>query len=83
MQEIEKTILALCLERGTDKTICPSEAARALHNDDDTWRAVMPDVRRVAQRMAQAGQIAIYRGGRAQPDHDVTGRIRLGLPRET
>ena len=80
-QDIEKAILALCLARGVGKTICPSDAARALAQEDHTWRALMPSVREVAQSMARAGQITIYRKGEAIPDHDVSGVIRLGLPR--
>ncbi|MEL6118598.1 MAG: DUF3253 domain-containing protein [Pseudomonadota bacterium] len=80
-QDIEKAILALCLARGVGKTICPSDAARALEQEDHTWRALLPAVREVAQGLARSGQIAIYRKGTAIPDHDVSGVIRLGLPR--
>ncbi len=75
-------ILTLCLERGSGKTICPSEAARALCEDEAAWRALMPGLRDVAQRMAQGGKITIYRKGKPVPDHDTKGIIRLGLPRE-
>lgn len=80
-QDIEQTILALCLARGGGKTICPSDAARALEQEEHAWRALMPAVREGAQRLAQAGQIAIYRKGEVISDHDVRGVIRLGLPR--
>lgn len=83
LSEIEDTILALCLERGAGKTICPSEAARAIGHTEEEWRALMPDIRAAARRMAQDGRIAIFRKGQALPDHDVTGVIRLGLPRKT
>ena len=43
--EIADRIRDLCHARGAGKSICPSEVARALHGD---WRALMPDVRRVA-----------------------------------
>ncbi|MEL7252724.1 MAG: DUF3253 domain-containing protein [Pseudomonadota bacterium] len=78
--DIEQMILSLCLERGAGKTICPSEAARALCAVEEEWRALMPDVREAAKRMAQNGKIAIYRKGEALPDHDISGVIRLGLP---
>ena len=81
-REIENIILALCLERGPGKTICPSEVARALDEAEDVWRALMPLVRNVAQRLAQQGQIAIYSKGSVRPDHDIAGVIRLGLPPE-
>lgn len=78
--DIEAMILALCLERGAGKTICPSEAARALGRQEDAWRALMPEVRRIAQGLAQTGRIAIFRKGMPLTDHDVIGVIRLGLP---
>ena len=80
-REIERMILTLCLERGTGKTICPSEPARALCEEESDWRALMPGLRNVARRMAEAGQIAIYRRGEVLRDHDTQGIIRLGLPR--
>lgn len=80
-QDIEQMILTLCHERGAGKTLCPSEAARGLSPEDETWRALMPRVRERAQRLAQMGHIAIFRKGVPLTDHDVTGVIRLGLPR--
>lgn len=79
-QSIETTILALCLERGPGKTICPSEAARAIKTDESAWRALMPEIRAVAQRLAREGKISIYRKGEPIPDHSIAGLIRLGLP---
>lgn len=38
--DIESTILQLCRERGVERSICPSEAARCL--DGDNWRMLMP-----------------------------------------
>jgi len=46
--EIEQTIRALLDARTPGKTICPSEAARALAQD---WRPLMDPVRRVARDM--------------------------------
>ena len=50
--EIRQTILALAAERGAEKTLCPSEVARALRAEEETWRALMPQVRQVAQALA-------------------------------
>ncbi|MEO0370280.1 MAG: DUF3253 domain-containing protein [Pseudomonadota bacterium] len=79
-REIEQMIVDLCLERGVGKTICPSEAARALCPQETDWRALMPGLRDVAKRMAQDGKIAIYRKGEPIVDHHTGGAIRLGLP---
>ena len=43
---IEQAILALLAERAPGKTICPSEVARALAQDNEAqWRPMMPAVR--------------------------------------
>ena len=79
-REIEATMLRLVAGRGADKTICPSEVARALGGPrPDDWRLLMPPVRRVAKQ----GTIAILRKGKpvADPD-DFRGVYRLGMPRE-
>lgn len=47
-------ILDLLAERGPDKTICPSEAARALAGDED-FRPYMDPVRQAAARLADVG----------------------------
>lgn len=73
---IEATVLRLVEERGPVKSICPSEAARALAAD---WHALMGPVRRVAVRLAQAGRIEILRKGRPVDPADVRGVIRLRL----
>lgn len=75
--DIERTILALLAQRDEGKTICPSEAARALANDD--FRPLMEDVRRVADRM---GEVEITQKGRAVDLDAARGPIRLRLKRE-
>jgi hypothetical protein len=80
--EIESEILRLVLERGPDKTICPSEAARSFAGPaGDEWGAMMPHVRRAAVRMANEGRIVITRKGKPVDPQDFKGVYRLGLPR--
>jgi hypothetical protein len=43
--EIAEALMRLARARAPDGSFCPSEAARALHDD---WRPLMPEVRRVA-----------------------------------
>ena len=76
--EIETTILALLDHRGDGKTICPSEAARAIAGDD-AFRAYMGDVRRVAAAMAQRGQVEATQGGEVVDAIAARGPIRLRL----
>ena len=71
---IEAAILRLAAERGPDKSICPSEVARALEAD---WRPLMAPVRRAAIRLALAGRIDILRHGRPVGPDPVKGVIRL------
>lgn len=77
MDEIETEILRQVTERGAEKSICPSEVARALSPE---WRTRMTAVRQAAVRLAQAGRIDILRKGKpvAVPG-EVKGVIRLRL----
>ncbi len=72
--DIEATILALTAQRGPAKSICPSEVARALRPD---WQSLLSEVRRVACRLAVAGQIDILRKGHVVTPAGVKGVIRL------
>lgn len=76
---IEDSILALTAARGPDKSICPSEVARALRpgTEQDGWQPLMAPVRQAAIRLAQAGRIDILRKGRPVPPGEVRGVIRL------
>ena len=68
------TILRLVAERGADRSICPSEAARAL---SPAWQVLLPAVRRAAVTLAQAGRIDILRKGKPVEPAGVRGVIRL------
>ena len=82
--EIAETLLRLVAERGADKTVCPSEVARALGGSHpDGWSPLMQPVRRVAVQLTKAGRVAILRKGRVVPDpDDFRGIYRLGQPRD-
>ena len=78
---IETTMLRLVAERGADKTVCPSEVARALGGPHpDGWGPLMQPVRRTAVRLAHAGRIAILRKGKPVDPDDFRGSSRLSLP---
>lgn len=82
---LPETILRLCVERGVGKTICPTEAAKAMADlsggDDLAWREWLPKVRAAAVRLAHQGRIVIYRKGKPVDPDNFRGVIRLGLPR--
>ena len=75
-QAVEAAILRLTDLRGPDKSICPSEAARAL---DDDWQGLLGDVRRAAVGLAKAGRIDILRKGQPIDPDQVRGVIRLRM----
>ncbi|MEO0500602.1 MAG: DUF3253 domain-containing protein [Pseudomonadota bacterium] len=75
---VRDLLLTLAAERGTEKTYCPSEAARRLWPED--WRDHMDDVRRVAALLiAERRLVATQRGDPVDPV-GAKGPIRLGLP---
>lgn len=82
---VEGSILALCNDAGAGHTICPTDAAQAYAaargEDALAWRSYLPQVRRAAIRLAEAGRIVIYRKGKPADPHDFRGVYRLGLPR--
>ena len=77
MGAVEDTILALLARRDEGKTICPSEAARALAAD---WRALMPEVREKAYAMADRGELEVTQKGEVVDGRAARGPIRLRLP---
>lgn len=77
---ISEMILRMCSARGAGKSICPSEIARALDADVVAWRALMPDVRRVAGNLASRGLIAVKQRDRSVDAASSRGPIRLALP---
>jgi len=76
---LEATILRLLKDRGAGKTICPSEAARAVAGSDErsAWGPLMEPARAAARRLVAEGQIAITQGGRAVDGSTAKGPIRL------
>ena len=82
---IEETILDLCGERGPEKTIDPTDAAKAFDadrgEDDLAWRSALTKVRQAAVGLARQGRLVIYRKGKPADPDDFRGVYRLGLPR--
>ncbi|MBU0748833.1 MAG: DUF3253 domain-containing protein [Gammaproteobacteria bacterium] len=78
--DIEERIFALLSARQPGATICPSEVARALAPRGGAWRDHMPQVRQVAQALAQQDRLKVTRGGVPVDATAPGGPIRLGLP---
>lgn len=79
-EELRAEILRQVTERGSDKSICPSEVARAY---GDGWNSLMGPVRAAAQALSREGLIDILRKGRPVEPDSIKGVIRLRLrPRD-
>jgi deoxyribodipyrimidine photolyase-related protein len=76
---IRELILTRCIALGSDTSICPSEIARALAQRAAQWRALMPEVRRVAAALAAEGRIEVTQKGRAVDGALARGPVRLRL----
>ncbi len=73
---LEAAVLALAAHRAPDRTICPSDAARAVGGDG--WRSLMDDTRDVVADLARAGGVVIFQKGEAiDPDQGWKGPIRI------
>lgn len=79
-EQIAETILRLLDARAADSTICPSDAARALASDEATWRALMPEVRRIAAALVADGSLRVTQHGGDVDPLAARGPIRLGRP---
>lgn len=79
--ELEKTILELLAQRDAGKTICPSEAARAVAGSDEreVWEPLMEPARAAARRLVAAEKIVITQGGQIVDGSTAKGPIRLRL----
>jgi hypothetical protein len=79
-RELEAEILRLLRERGAGKTICPSEAARAVGGEDPmVWEGLMEPTRAAARRLVTTGEIVVTQGGRVVDASSAKGPIRLRL----
>ena len=76
--QIEAAMLALVTARGPNASACPSEVARKLLLD--SWRELMPSVRRVAANLAQRGSVEITQAGMTvEPTQPFKGPIRIRI----
>jgi hypothetical protein len=78
---LEAAILELLSERGRDKTICPSEAAKLVGGKDTRrdWEGLMEPARAAARRLVASGRIVITQHGRIVEPSTAKGAIRLKL----
>lgn len=75
--ELERAIVELLRERSRSATICPSEAARLVGDED--CRELMEPARTAARRLEAMGVIEITQRGRVVDPSKAKGPIRLRL----
>lgn len=78
-EAVEAAILAVASQPGAAKTVTPEDVARSVATGPD-WQSLLPSVRRGALRLAQAGQLVLYRKGKPVDPSELRGVYRLGLP---
>jgi len=74
---IGRVIFALLQARAANSSICPSEVARALAPDETQWRALMPQVRRVAAELVGRRRLRVTSRGMEADALTARGPIRL------
>ena len=72
---LETAILELLAQRDAGKTICPSDAARAV--SDEGWRELMEPARQAARRLVAAGEVVVTQGGDVVDPEAARGPIRI------
>ncbi|MBS79664.1 DUF3253 domain-containing protein [Variovorax sp. Varisp41] len=78
-EAVEAEIFELLARRAPGASICPSEVARALASAPSDWRALMPQVREVAQELALRRRLLVTRKGARVEAMGQGGPIRLSL----
>ena len=81
-ESLEASILELLGQRSAGSSICPSEAARAVHDDrsnPEGWRDLMEPARMAARRLADRGLAEITQKGRPVDPSTARGPIRIRL----
>ena len=75
-RQLRDAILTLARERAPAKTICPSDAARAVGGDQ--WRDLMDEARDIARDLANVGEVDIMQRGEViDPNAQWRGPIRI------
>jgi len=74
-RRLEAKILELLDQRAPTSTICPSDAARAVGDDD--WRGLMDASRSAAGRLVARGEVEITQGGEPVDLETSRGPIRI------
>lgn len=72
---LEDAVRSLLAARADGATICPSEAARAV--GDEQWRDLMEPARAAARRLVAAGEVEVTQGGQVVDPATARGPVRI------
>lgn len=72
--ELREEILRIAQQRGSGKTLCPSDAARSIGGT--AWRDLMPTARRIAFDLAGEGAVQVTQHG-DPVERDARGPVRI------
>ena len=75
--QMRAAILELLRQRGPGKSICPSDAARAVAGEQ--FRPLMDQARAVAAQLTDEGLLEVTRRGEVIHPRETRGAIRLRL----
>lgn len=75
IEAITDAMLRIAAERGLEKSLCPTDVARAVSAEN--WRPLLGAVRKVAADLARQGKIEILRKGKPINPDEMRGVIRL------
>lgn len=75
-KELERRIVEKLEARAETSSICPSEVARDV-GDEDTWRDLMDPVRAAAKALVERGVVRITQGDNEVDLDTVKGPIRI------
>ena len=76
-QDISATILSTAIQRGPQKSTCPSEIARMLFPDD--WSKHMKNIVDVAIDLHHQGKVLITQKGKPIDVNHIKGPIRIKI----
>ncbi|WP_240183073.1 DUF3253 domain-containing protein [Pedobacter jeongneungensis] len=76
-KNIASTILSTAIQRGPEKTTCPSEIARMLFPGD--WRNHMKEVRDVAIDLHKQGKVVMTQKGIPVDVDHIKGPVRIKI----
>ena len=74
---IPQAVLATAVQRGVDKSTCPSEIARLLFPGD--WRRHMKEIVKVAIELQRQGKVLITQKGMPVDIDKIKGPIRIKI----